>query len=138
MKNLNNHSFCLIPKELISTIPTINKAKENPNLNEAIIYAHIFGVIGDWFISGLSEDGKIAFGYQHVEAEEEWEMTSWFTNAKEWGEFSIDNMQNLVNNEFLKEKDIRFLIVRDISWQPKKFADVVINQATLNYPGSVI
>ena len=104
--------------------------------NDCIIYAHIFGVIGDWYISGISKDRETAFGFKHIDSEKEWEMDSWIKNQKEWGEFSISFLQKLVNNEFLKEKDIRFLIVRDLYWQPTKFSQLNIDHSTLTYPGN--
>jgi hypothetical protein len=41
-----------------------------------------------------------------------------------------------VNEKFLKEKDIRFLITRDLFWEPTKFSEINIKQNTLLYPGT--
>ena len=54
----------------------------------------------------------------------------------EWGEVPIKVLQELVNEKFLKEKDIRFLITRDLFWEPIKFSAINIDQNTLFYPGT--
>ena len=123
-----------MPEDLASLIPDLNNLSSG---EDSMIYAHIFGVIGDWYISGLSKDRETAFGFRNIETEKAWEMDSWFKNEKEWGEFSISFLQNLVNNEFLKEKDIRFLIVRDLYWKPSKFSQLNIDHSTLTYPGNL-
>tara|TARA_Y100001968_G_scaffold199038_1_gene182566 strand:- start:2474 stop:2851 length:378 start_codon:yes stop_codon:yes gene_type:complete len=124
-----------MPKESSNQIPILNE-KRDPSL-DPIVFVHLFGVIGDWYICEISEDRSIAYGYKNIEAEEEWEMEEWIPNSKGWESFSIGNLQKLVNNEFLKEKDIRFLIVRDVYWEPVKFSSLNINKQTLNYPGSI-
>ena len=58
------------------------------------------------------------------------------TNSSKWGEIPIKQLQCLVNEKFLKEKDIRFLITRDLFWEPIKFSAININQNTLFYPGT--
>ena len=122
-------------KELAKTIPLLNA--QNKGGAEAIIYCHLFGVVGDWYISGISEDRTIAFGYKNIYAEKEWEMEPWLPNEKEWGSFSIASLQELVNEKFLKELDIRFLIVREVNWEPTSFSSIDIKQRTLNYPGPI-
>ncbi len=122
-----------MPKEIANAIPGIN---DQINLgSDAMIYCHLFGVIGDWYIAGISEDRTKAFGYINIAPEKEWEMESWFQSENTWGEFSIETLQKLVNTLFLKELDIRFLIVRDLSWEPIKFSMIKSKESTLNYPG---
>tara|TARA_B100000965_G_scaffold300149_1_gene258592 strand:- start:467 stop:889 length:423 start_codon:yes stop_codon:yes gene_type:complete len=101
-----------------------------------LIYCHLYGVVGDWYLSEISEDRNIAFGFKIINSEPVWEMDNWLTNSCEWGEISIKNLQELVNEKFLKEKDIRFLITRDLFWEPKKFSAINIKQNTLLYPGT--
>ena len=122
-----------MPKEVAQEIPDL--IDQQGNKKDSIIYCHLFGVIGDWYISGISEDRSTAFGYKNITAEKEWEMESWVKNEKEWGYFSIKTLQNLVNDQFLKEQDIRFLVVRDISWKPVKFSVINTDKTTLHYPG---
>jgi len=122
-----------MPKEIAQKIPGLNDQADSRK--DSIIYCHLFGVIGDWYISGVSEDRSTAFGYKHITAEKEWEMESWVKNEEEWGSFSIKALQNLVNDQFLKELDIRFLVVRDVSWVPVKFSKINTDKTTLHYPG---
>ena len=123
-----------MPKEVAGKIPSLktNSGKKD----DYIVYSHFFGVIGDWYICEISKDRKTAFGFRNISSEKEWEMEAWIKNIKEWGEFSINDLQKLVNEEFIKEKDIRFLIVRDIYWEPIKFSDIDTKEATLTYPGN--
>ena len=62
-------------------------------------------------------------------------MDNWLTNSSKWGEIPIKTLQELVN-EILKEKDIRFLITRDLFWEPIKFSAINIDPNTLFYPGT--
>tara|TARA_Y100001968_G_scaffold95644_1_gene85839 strand:+ start:81 stop:461 length:381 start_codon:yes stop_codon:yes gene_type:complete len=122
-----------MPEDIKKVLPKIND--KDRNLNDPIIYAHLFGVIGDWYITEISEDSTTVFGFRKICSEKEWEMESYIEDANAWGAFSIEELQNLVNHEFLKEKDIRFLIVRDLDWEPKNFSSIDLNKPTLNYPG---
>tara|TARA_Y100001968_G_scaffold76084_2_gene67550 strand:- start:517 stop:894 length:378 start_codon:yes stop_codon:yes gene_type:complete len=122
-------------KEIAETIPGLND-QENSGI-DSIVYCHLFGIIGDWYICGISEDRKLAFGYRNIAAEKEWEVESWLKNEKEWGTFSIPKLQSLVNEKFLKELDLRFLVVRDISWKPVKFSTINTKATTLTYPGEL-
>ena len=101
-----------------------------------LIYCHLYGVVGDWYLSEISEDREKAFGFQIINSEPVWEMDNWLTNSSKWGEISIKVLQELVNEKFLKEKDIRFLITRDLFWEPIKFSEINIDQNTLFYPGT--
>ena len=101
-----------------------------------LIYCHLYGVVGDWYLSEISENREKAFGFQIINSEPVWEMDNWLTNSSKWGEIPIKVLQELVNEKFLKEKDIRFLITRDLFWEPIKFSEINIDQNTLFYPGT--
>ena len=70
-----------------------------------LIYCHLYGVVGDWYLSEISEDREKAFGFQIINSEPVWEMDNWFNNSSKWGEIPIKAMQKLVNEKFSKEKD---------------------------------
>ena len=136
-KNSLNHpdkdALILMPEEIAQNIPAINEIPENPL--ERIIYAHIYGITGDWFISGISETREIAYGFQLTNPESVWEMSEWITERKDWGEIPLKMLQDLVNEKFIKEKDIRFLIMRNLNWKKIAFSNINISSKTLTYPG---
>ena len=109
--------------------------ESNGSVND-LIYCHLYGVVGDWYLSEISENREKAFGFKIINSEPVWEMDDWLTNSCEWGEINIKSLQELVNEKFLKEKDIRFLITRDLFWKPIRFSSININQNTLIYPGT--
>ena len=113
-----------------------SKSSDSKGSIDDLISCHLYGVIGDWYLSEISEDRATAFGFQIINYEPVWEMDNWFTNSCEWRDISIKNLQGFVNEKFLKEKDIRFLITRDLFWEPIKFSEINIEQNTLFYPGT--
>ena len=134
MTEKNQNPLDLVPEEIAKEMKLITSEREGSI--DDLIYCHLYGVIGDWYLSKISEDREIAFGFQIINSEPVWEMDNWFTNSCKWGEISIKNLQELVNNKFLKEKDIRFLITRDLFWEPIKFSEINLDQNTLFYPGT--
>ena len=133
MTEQNKNPFDLVPASTAKSMRSIT-GKSQGSIDD-LIYCHLYGVVGDWYLSEISEDREIAFGFQIINSEPVWEMDDWITNSCEWGEISIKNLQELVNEKFLKEKDIRFLITRDLLWEPMKFSEINIEENTLIYPG---
>ena len=134
MSEQNQNPLILVPESTAKLIQPIS-GRINGSEDD-LIYCHLYGVVGDWYLSEISEDRKIAFGYQIINSEPVWEMDKWLTNSSKWGEIPIRSLQELVNEKFLKEKDIRFLITRDLFWEPIKFSEININRNTLIYPGT--
>ena len=134
MSEQNQNPLVLVPESTAKLIKSIS-GKSKGSVDD-LIYCHLYGVVGDWYLSEISEDREKAFGFQIINSEPVWEMDNWFNNSSKWGEIPIKAMQKLVNEKFLKEKDIRFLITRDLDWEPIKFSDININQNTLLYPGT--
>jgi len=124
----------LVPESTAKSMKSLSGDKEGSV--DQLIYCHLYGVVGDWYLSEISEDREMAFGFQIINSEPVWEMDNWLTNCCEWGDVSIKTLQELVNEKFLKEKDIRFLITRDLFWEPTKFSEINIDQNTLLYPGT--
>ena len=134
MSEQNQNPLVLVPESTAKLIKSIS-GKSKGSVDD-LIYCHLYGVVGDWYLSEISEDREKAFGFQIINSEPVWEMDNWFNNSSKWGEIPIKAMQKLVNEKFSKEKDIRFLITRDLDWEPIKFSEININQNTLLYPGT--
>jgi hypothetical protein len=130
----NQNPLILVPESTAQLMKSIS-GKSKGSVDD-LIYCHLYGVVGDWYLSEISEDREKAFGFQIINSEPVWEMDNWLTNSRIWGEISIKVLQELVNEKFLKEKDIRFLITRDLFWEPIKFSAINIDQNTLSYPGT--
>ena len=134
MSEQNQNPLVLVPE---STAKLMNSISGNIKGSvDDLIYCHLYGVVGDWYLSEISEDREKAFGFQIINSEPVWEMDNWLTNSSKWGVIPIKVLQGLVNEKFLKEKDIRFLITRDLFWEPIKFSEINIDQNTLFYPGT--
>ena len=134
MSEQNQNPLVLVPESTATLMKSIS-GKSKGSFDD-LIYCHLYGVVGDWYLSEISEDREKAFGFQIINSEPVWEMDNWLTNSCEWGEIPIKVLQELVNEKFLKEKDIRFLITRDLFWEPIKFSAINIDQNTLFYPGT--
>ena len=134
MSEQNQNPLVLIPESTAKLMKSIS-GKSKGSFDD-LIYCHLYGVVGDWYLSEISEDREKAFGFQIINSEPVWEMDNWLTTSSKWGEIPIKVLQELVNEKFLKEKDIRFLITRDLFWEPIKFSEINIDQNTLFYPGT--
>ena len=134
MSEQNQNPLVLIPESTAKLMKSIS-GKSKGSFDD-LIYCHLYGVVGDWYLSEISEDREKAFGFQIINSEPVWEMDNWLTNSSKWGEIPIKVLQELVNEKFLNEKDIRFLITRDLFWEPIKFSAINIDQNTLFYPGT--
>ena len=134
MSEQNQNPLVLIPESTAKLMKSIS-GKSKGSFDD-LIYCHLYGVVGDWYLSEISEDREKAFGFQIINSEAVWEMDNWLTNSRKWGEIQIKVLQELVNEKFIKEKDIRFLITRDLFWKPIKFSAINIDQNTLLYPGT--
>ena len=134
MSEQNQNPLVLVPESTAKLMKSIS-GKSKGSVDD-LIYCHLYGVVGDWYLSEISEDREKAFGFQIINSEPVWEMDNWLTNSSKWGEIPIKVLQELVNEKFLKEKDIRFLITRDLFWEPIKFSEINIDQNTLFYPGT--
>ena len=134
MTEQNQNPLNLVPESTAKLMKSMSG--KNEGSNDDLIYCHLYGVVGDWYLSEISEDREKAYGFQMINSEPVWEMDNWLTNSSKWGVISIKNLQELVNEKFLKDKDIRFLITRDLFWEPIKFSEINVNQNTLFYPGT--
>ena len=134
MSEQNQNPLVLVPESTAKSMKSIS-GNSRGSVDD-LIYCHLYGVVGDWYLSEISENREKAFGFQIINSEPVWEMDNWLSNSRKWGEIPIKVIQELVNEKFLKEKDIRFLITRDLFWEPIKFSEINIDQNTLFYPGT--
>ncbi|WP_413391607.1 hypothetical protein [Prochlorococcus marinus] len=134
MSEQNQNPLVLLPESTAKLMKS--RSGKSKGSFDDLIYCHLYGVVGDWYLSEISEDREKAFGFQIINSEPVWEMDNWLVNSSKWGEIPIKVLQALVNEKFLKEKDIRFLITRDLFWEPIKFSAINIDQNTLFYPGT--
>ena len=133
MTEQNQNPLVLLPESTAKLMHSMTGRSKGSN--DDIIFCHLYGVVGDWYLSEISENREMAFGFRIINSEPVWEMDKWIKNSCEWGEISIKELQRLVNEKFLQEKDIRFLITRDLFWEPVKFSEINIEKNTLLYPG---
>ena len=134
MTEQNQNPLVLLPESTAKSMKSISGTSKGSI--DDLIFCHLYGVVGDWYLSEISADREKAFGFQIINSEPVWEMDNWLINSRKWGEIPIKVLQELVNEKFLKEKDIRFLITRDLCWEPIKFSAINIDQNTLFYPGT--
>ena len=134
MSEQNQNPLVLVPESTAKLLKSISG--DSKGSVDDLIFCHLYGVVGDWYLSEISEDREKAFGFQIINSEPVWEMDNWLTNSSKWGEIPVKALQELVNEKSLKEKDIRFLITRDLFWKPIKFSAINIDQNTLFYPGT--
>ncbi len=134
MSESKQNPLDLVPESTAKAMKQISG--KTKGASDDLIYCHLYGVVGDWYLSEISEDRKMAFGFQIINSEPVWEMENWITNSRNWEKIPIKQLQTLVNEKFLKEKDIRFLITRDLFWEPIKFSEINLDQNTLFYPGT--
>ncbi len=134
MTEQNKNPLDLLPESIAKLMKTMTD--ESKGSSNDLIYCHLYGIIGDWYLSEISKDREMAFGFQVINSEPAWKMENWIANSCEWGTIPVKTLQELVNEKFLKERDIRFLITRDLFWQPIKFSEIDIKNNTLFYPGT--
>ncbi len=107
-------SLNLMPPEVINSTPRLY-AQSELSANEAIVHVHLFGPVGDFWLTEVAADGTEAFGYIRLSSQPE--------NA-ELGYISITELQELVDENFIAKKDLRFMIERDLHWNKCTLADV--------------
>ena len=106
MSEQNQNPLVLVPESTAKLMKSIS-GKRKGSVDD-LIYCHLYGVVGDWYLSEISEDREKAFGFQIINSEPVWEMDNWLSNSSKWGEIPIKVLQELVNKKFLKEKDIDY------------------------------
>ena len=92
----------LIPKNLLKTIPKLYETEEQ---NDPIVYVKLFLDAWTWYITELSIDGDICFGY----------VISPF--GAELGYFSLNEIKSIKGSLGLG-------VERDLSFKPTKLSSI--------------
>ena len=108
-----NDALALAPSSLVKDLPRLY-AQDGKGM-EATVFIHLFGAIGDFYITEIDEEGETAFGYTKLSSYPDGEL----------GYISVAELQELVNEKFIQEKNLKYLIERDLFWEPKPLKDVV-------------
>ena len=121
MPKQNQNPLVLVPESTAKLMKS--KSGKSKGSFEDLIYCHLYGVVGDWYLSEISENREMAFGFQIINSEPVWEMDNWLTNSSTWGEIPIKQLQELVNEKFLKEKlsNAHWCKIRTGRWPGRKF-----------------
>ena len=101
MSEQNQNPLVLVPESTAKLMKSIS-GKRKGSVDD-LIYCHLYGVVGDWYLSEISENREKAFGFQIINSEPVWEMDNWLSNSSKWGEIPIKVIQELVNEKFLNE-----------------------------------
>ena len=100
-----------MPKGLINTIPRLY---EQDGLGkQAIVHVHIFGPVGDFYITEVDEEGDTAFGYTKLSSYPDGEL----------GYINIEELKDVVKT-FIETKNIKYLLERDLHWKPTTLAEI--------------
>ena len=93
MTEQNKNPLDLVPESTARLMTALSGKSKGSN--DDLIYCHLYGVVGDWYLSEISEDRQIAFGFKNINSEPVWEMDNWLTNSFTWGEIYIKKLQEL-------------------------------------------
>ena len=109
-----NDALALAPSSLVKDLPRLY-AQDGKGMN-ATVFLHIFGAIGDFYVTEIDEEGEIAFGYTKLAAH---------PDGAELGYIAVGELQTLLNERFIEGKDLKFLLERDLFWEPKPLKEVI-------------
>lgn len=107
MTNTTSNALNLLPPDIAKALPRLRM--QDGLGDDAIVHVHLFGPAGDWWITECDEAGEEAFGYVRLAS---------MPDCAEWGTIWIPELQDLVNERFIQQRDLRFLIERDLHWTP--------------------
>ena len=103
----------LMPAELISEMPRLYD--QDGKGKDAIVHAHLFGPVGDFYLTEVDAEGEVGFGYT---------MLSAHPDGAELGYIHLSELQGVVST-FKQTKDLRYLIERDLHWTPCPLKEVM-------------
>ena len=98
-------SFKLMPPELVQEMPRLYE--QDGKGDQATVHAHLFGPIGDFYLTEVNEKGTEAFG---------WSRLSGMPEMAELGYISINELKNLLKKYTDKPSllTVKYMVERDL------------------------
>ena len=98
-------SFKLMPPELVQEMPRLYK--QDGKGEQAIVHAHLFGPLGDFYLTEVNEEGTEAFG---------WSRLSGMADCAELGYISLIELNDLLKKYTSRPSllTVKYMIERDL------------------------
>ena len=98
-------SFNLMPNELIEEMPRLYK--QDGKGEQATVHAHLFGPLGDFYLTEVNQAGTEAFG---------WSRLSGMADCAELGYISITELQDMLTKYTRRPSllTVKYMIERDL------------------------
>ena len=98
-------SFKLMPPELVQEMPRLYK--QDGKGDQATVHAHLFGPIGDFYLTEVNEEGTEAFG---------WSRLTGMPEMAELGYISINELKDLLKKYTDKPSllTVKYMVERDL------------------------
>ena len=98
-------SFNLMPNELIQEMPRLYE--QDGKGDQATVHAHLFGLIGDFYLTEVNQAGTEAFG---------WSRRSGMPDCAELGYISITELNEMLLKYTNKPSllTVKFMVERDL------------------------
>jgi hypothetical protein len=112
---MTNSALELMPQTVIDSMPRLYKTDSQGK--KAMVLCHLFGPIGDFYLTEVNEEGSEAFGYTKLTAHPDGAELGYIplTSLKECvGKFKSNPLVNL-----------KYMIERDLHWSPVPLAEVM-------------
>lgn len=108
-------SFKLMPLELIQEMPRLYE--QDGKGDQATVHAHLFGPIGDFYLTEVNKEGTEAFG---------WSRLSGMPDMAELGYISITELKDLLSKYTSRPSllTVKYMVERDLYWSKCTIEDV--------------
>ena len=104
-----------MPPILVQEMPRLYE--QDGKYDQAIVHAHLFGPIGDFYLTEVNEEGTEAFGWSRLTAMPE---------MAELGYINIDELRDLLRKYTDKPSllTVKYMVERDLYWSKCTIEDV--------------
>ena len=108
-------SFQLMPLELVQEMPRLYE--QDGKGDQATVHAHLFGPIGDFYLTEVNKEGTEAFG---------WSRLSGMPDMAELGYISITELKDLLSKYTSRPSllTVKYMVERDLYWSKCTIEDV--------------